>query len=149
MGNRKNELKKCELIDLYSFLGKKWTFAMFTKIDTTPITYNELYSLSRHLINPTLLSNRLKRMIKFNLIKRAKVNNKITYSITPEGKKLKGLLHPIKAWSIENSYNLPSKCKFNSINCKCGLPEGCEICKCVCDEIFKVEHQFGSNSFNS
>jgi len=138
---KKPQLKKCELIDLYSFMGKKWTFAMLTNIGTNPITYNEMYSLSKHLINPTLLSNRLKDMIKFNLIKKENINCKTTYTITPEGRKLKEILHQIKLWSIENNYNLPDKCRYNAQNCECNLPQGCEICSCVCDEIFKVEHK--------
>ena len=118
-------MKECELLELYSFLGKKWAFVLLSNISEKPISFNQLNNLSNHLINPTLLSERLKAMIRFKLISKEEVGNRNLYLLTPEGKKLKEILHQLKLWSVENHYNLPNICK-NS--------------ECVCSEVFKIRH---------
>ncbi|MBR9699157.1 helix-turn-helix transcriptional regulator [Candidatus Woesearchaeota archaeon] len=114
---KKRKKSVCGILDLYGFLGKKWAFALFSHIDDHPKTFNGLYSISKHLINPTLLSKRLKDMIELKMIKKELKNKKLVYTITPEGEELKGLLHKTKLWCISHHYKIPEKCKH--IQCVC------------------------------
>lgn len=111
----------CELIDLYHFLGKKWSAVLLHNIHWHPITYNELNKLTQNKISSVLLSKRIKEMQKLKLIKKEIINDRISYMITSDGNELKDLLHHIKKWAIKNNYDLPVTCKHN---------------KCVCKEIF-------------
>lgn len=122
LGVKETPFTKCDIIDLYSFLGKKWTFALFSNMSEDPVTFNQLHEMSRHLINPTLLSERLKDMIRFNLVERKIVDGKVSYIITSQGQEFKSILHQIKEWAQRNSMDIPEKCKN---------------CECVCTEIFK------------
>ena len=114
----------CDLAELYSFFGKKWSHSIFTNIGEKPIGYNELYSISRRLINPTLLSNRLKEMIRFKLIDANIENNRKTYVLTLYGKELKKIFHDMKKWSQNSGFNIPDPCK-NS--------------ECACSGVFKTK----------
>ena len=116
-----DEKTRCELIELYRFLGKKWTVELLHNIELKPVSFNDLKRISRNLISPILLSNRLKHMVKFKIIKRYSINNKISYVITNRGIGLRSIMHDLKKWSIESDYRLPAVCKEN---------------KCLCNEIF-------------
>ena len=113
----------CDLIELYGFLGKKWTVALFHNITDEPVSFNELERLTKGLISPILLSSRLKKMIDFKLIDKKMIDGRPVYQITSEGKKLKDIMHNIKDWAIECNYDLPDICKKK---------------KCFCDYVFDV-----------
>tara|TARA_Y100000310_G_C20299771_1_gene631195 strand:+ start:144 stop:536 length:393 start_codon:yes stop_codon:yes gene_type:complete len=102
---------KCGMLDLHTLFGKKWTYGLLHNIDENPVNYNRLYTLSNREINPTLLSERLKELVKFKIINRETIDNKICYSITKEGNKLKELLQQIKDLSKELSCYIPEECK--------------------------------------
>ena len=65
----KGESSNCELLDLFKFLGEKWTVPLFLNIKETKITYNDLNRVSHNVINPTLLSKRIKSLVKFKIVK--------------------------------------------------------------------------------
>ncbi|MBR9676252.1 helix-turn-helix transcriptional regulator [Candidatus Woesearchaeota archaeon] len=112
-------VSSCEIIELHGFLGSKWTIPLLHYFEK-PHSFNEINKKTKKLINPTLLSNRLKTFEKFKILKKEVINNKTIYSLTTQGKKLKDVLHEIKDWAITN---------------KLGIPKGC-IDKCECDELF-------------
>tara|TARA_Y100000310_G_C20698277_1_gene827274 strand:- start:5742 stop:6125 length:384 start_codon:yes stop_codon:yes gene_type:complete len=107
MSKIKNE---CGILDLHRFLGKRWTYSLMHNIGDKPISYNQLYNLNKRIINPTLLSDRLKELTKFNIIKKVSDKNRIYYSITGEGKKLKKLLNDIKNISANLNCKIPDQC---------------------------------------
>ncbi len=109
--------KKCELIELYYLLGKKWTIELFHYIKDEPISFNELRRLTCDIISPILLSRRLKEMINFKLIKKRNLNKRIVYEITNEGKEMKDIMHNLKRWAVKNDYELPSFCKKGKCHC--------------------------------
>lgn len=114
----KKKNNKCDLREILRLFGKKWTYPIFTHINKKPISFNQLYSISKHIINPTLLSNRLKDFIKYNLIKKEKVNGRITYSITPAGRELKDIILKLKSWCVHQDLNIPGKCRGKECACK-------------------------------
>jgi len=118
----KKLINDCQLIGLYRFLGKKWTMVLFHNIGTVQITFNELLALTKKEINPTILSSTLKSLIAFNIIKKEKINKRVSYTLSAEGVVLKKHLHSIKNWAIESGME---------------LPEGCTTEQCICDQIFK------------
>lgn len=121
----KDESHGCELIELYKFLGKKWTVPLFHNLKSNPVTYNELNRKTRFLINPTLLSIRIKEFIRFKIVKKSVIDGRISYTLTKRGLKLKDLLHEIKDLAIKWDYNIPDKCKQ-------GI--------CICDTLFEEDH---------
>ena len=112
------KLWKCDLIDLHRFLGKKWAFALFTNIGLNPVTFNELFSISKHKINPTLLSDRLKEMRKLGIIKKEVMCKKKVYRLTVQGEELKKILNQIKNWSEKSGHCIPEECKGRECVCK-------------------------------
>ncbi|PLW79312.1 hypothetical protein C0585_08535 [Candidatus Woesearchaeota archaeon] len=98
--------ENCEIKELYSFLGKKWSIKLI-RIIQTPKTYNELEKYFNKKINPTLLSKRLKDMINLKLAK--KEDDK--YVITSEGIKFLDITKMIVDWAHDTKYEIPSECK--------------------------------------
>ena len=56
-------------------------------------------------------------MLFFQTSKKIKVNNRLCYEITKEGKELKVILHKIKDWAIKNDLDIPSECKKDICQC--------------------------------
>ena len=113
--------KLCDLTELHSFLGSKWAYALLTNIGTRPVSYNELQAISKRTINPTLLSKRLKDMVRFKIISKENTEVKIVYMITSQGMRLKELLHEIKVWAEESDCCIPEKCKGKECVCREGF----------------------------
>src|SRR3990172_9357681 len=98
----------CSLIELYTFLGRKWSYMLFSSIDSSPVSFNELQALSDKRLNPTLISSRLKKMVHLGIIERKTVNGRVVYAATPKGLKLKEVLHAVKEWS---QGTIPEHCR--------------------------------------
>jgi len=113
---------ECELIDLYGFLGKKWTMVLLHNLSAEPISFVKLERISHKTINPTILSNRLKKFVQFKIIKKINIKKKPCYVLTKEGIRLKALFHKIKKIAIQCDYNIPEVCTQD---------------KCHCDEVFE------------
>lgn len=113
----KKEIQNCELIELYRFLGKRWTVEILHNINEQGVSFNELKKKSNALISPILLSNRLKTLVKFKIIKKTKVE-KTKYFLTRQGTELKEIMHTLKAWSIKADFSLPDICKDGKCQCE-------------------------------
>ena len=116
--------KTCGLNELLSFLGKKWTYSILTHINEDPVTFNRLFSTSKHIINPTLLSNRLKEMVDLKLVKKTEIDGKLSYIITDSGKDLKKIVLDIKDWCDKNGSAIPENCRGKD---------------CVCSRVFDLQ----------
>lgn len=113
-----NKIRECDIIKIYSFLGKEWTIILLHNINDEPLSFNNIQRMFHKKINPTLLSLRLKDFVKFKILVKKTVNGKLCYSITPEGLKLKKLLHDIKDWAIQCEYSVPNECLKGECICK-------------------------------
>jgi len=102
---------KCDLLDLHSLFGKKWTYGLFYSITLKGSTYNELFTATDKKINETLLSSRLKELMGYNLIKKEIKDGHTCYSSTAFGEKLKKSLMNIKSLIEENGCCTPEQCK--------------------------------------
>jgi DNA-binding HxlR family transcriptional regulator len=111
------DVDNCELLELYGFLGKKWTVPLLYNIDHVPVSFNRLNNITQHKINPTLLSKTLAEAVKLRIIKKDTIKNKICYSITSEGEILKKLLGKLTTWAIHHNYNIPNECKKGKSSC--------------------------------
>jgi len=116
----KNADKKaiCKLKKLYHLIGKKWTVEILHNTGQKPATYNELISLLRHEINPTLLSDRLKELMEYNILKRDVRDGKNRYIITKRGSELKELLDLVRKWSSSSVCDRRRSCRKEE--CICG-----------------------------
>ena len=110
----------CRLKRLHHLIGKKWTVEILHKTGQKPMTYNELKSSLRNEVNPTLLSDRLKELRQYNILKREVRDGRNGYIITKRGAELKELLDLIRKWSS------------NSV---CERRRSCRKDECICREI--------------
>ena len=108
----------CRLKRLYHIIGKKWTVEILHKTGQKPVTYNELDSLFRHEVNPTLLSDRLKELMEYNILKRDVRDGKNRYIITKRGSELKELLDLVRKWSSSSVCDRRRSCRKEE--CICG-----------------------------
>ena len=58
------------MLELYKLLGAKWTIPILHNIRKEPITYNEIKRLTNRMINPTILSQRLKDLARHKIIQK-------------------------------------------------------------------------------
>ncbi|AJF61752.1 TPA: helix-turn-helix transcriptional regulator [Candidatus Woesearchaeota archaeon] len=106
-------MEHCDLIELFDFLGKKWAFMVFSNIDENGKSFNELHNLMGKKINQTLLSERLKKMQEFGIVRK----QDDYYHLTNSGRELKVILHRVKDWSITNTLVIPDKCHGKECVC--------------------------------
>ena len=106
---------RCALLDLYGFLGKKWAFVLFSRIDAAPLSYNELQKVSNRLLNPSLLSSRLKEMVALVIVERKIEGGRVVYAATPKGSLLKKAMHAVKVWADDS---LPVQCRGKACVCE-------------------------------
>ena len=112
----KNEI--CRLKRLYHIIGKKWTVDILHKTGQKPFTYNELDTLFRHEVNPTLLSDRLKELMEYNILKREVRDGRNVYTITKSGAEFIKLLDLIRKWSSSSVCDRRRSCRKEE--CICG-----------------------------
>ena len=112
----------CQIIELYRFLGKKWTVPLLHNIGKDPVSFNTLLKTSQKGLNPTLLSETLKSLVEFKIVEKRR--GREGYVLTEKGTELKSILHQVKDWAIVCEYNLPSMCKAGG----CACDRGCQDC---------------------
>ncbi len=100
----------CGLIDLYKLLGRKWSIPILLFLKKENHTFGELYSISRRYIHPTLLSDRLKEMIKLGIIEKGKNKKKNIYMLTKKGDELFEILEKTKKWVLSTGNAIPHEC---------------------------------------
>ncbi len=123
------EIEECEVIALYEFLGKKWTITLLHNLGSEPLSYNDLRHLTHHLVNPTLLSQRLKGFVAFKVVTKSTMGKNTFYTLTPRGTMLKAHLHRIKWWAIEAEYRMPAKCRQGICVCDNGFSSDDDACR--------------------
>lgn len=96
-----------ELTDLYRSIGQKWTIPLIHHLSETPLSFNDIKRLSKNNIAPSLLSTRLAQLTKLKIVKRTGYQERLCYTITEEGEKLKIILNDILDWSICADYKEP------------------------------------------
>ncbi|MFH0874656.1 MAG: winged helix-turn-helix transcriptional regulator [archaeon] len=114
-------MKKCEFRKMLLFLGKKYSLTLLYVMSDEPIRYNQLFSLFKSNINPTLLSRRLKTMQELRLIKRIIVDNTVFYVQTKNAKSLKNTLDLLKKLMAQENYFVPAICRNVNSRCTCDL----------------------------
>lgn len=107
----------CSVIQLFSFLGKRWTLPIlysFQKKDTQ--TYSEVLKTFGNTINHTLLSQRLKGFIKFGILKKTETGK---YTLASFGKKSIASLMSLRDVMKEEGldFKIPKECKDQSCYC--------------------------------
>jgi len=110
-------MEKCQIKDLFHFLGKKWSFQLIHALSEKSMSYNEILNCFSKQINPTLLSKRLKEMVVLKIIKRKKIYKHVLYTMTDRGKELVGCVHKIKDWAKNCNYQIPDCCKDGDCIC--------------------------------
>ena len=102
----------CPVLELYHLLGKKWTCPILMSIEKDKeYTFEDIIKLTSRQINRTLLSNLLKEMLEFDLIK----YNDSYYMITDKGIVSRGILEDLKKLVLDG-YSEDEICFLRS-NC--------------------------------
>ena len=88
--------------NIMSMLGKRWTIDILYELDQVPKTYSYLHShisgrCLRREMNHTLFSERLKALIRLQIMKKILLKGKTYYCITPKGKSIKEKIYEIQA----------------------------------------------------
>ena len=113
------ENNSCDFLELFHFLGKKWTVILLYKLTEKSYSFNDLKTISKNMISPILLSSRLKVLSDFGLIEKKFYKDRYVYVISEQGKSLSKLLKKFKAWAIENNYHVTNACYETKCCCEC------------------------------
>lgn len=108
----------CDVLRLYELFGKKWSYGLLHNITEEPKSFNDLHNLSNRKINPTLLSQRLKELESLKLIERKEEDERVFYTITGAGQKLKDIFRDVKDLAQNLNLEMPEKCEEGSCS-KC------------------------------
>ena len=99
--------KKCSILKTMNFIGRKWTLLVFIELYKGRKNWKRYNELKKVLpgITPKVLSQRLKEMEKYGLIKNkidtTIVPNSSSYSLTECGKELINITNSCKAWVLK------------------------------------------------
>ncbi len=103
----------CSLGGIIELIGKKWALLLINTIgNNKTLRFNQIIE-KLNGINPKTLSNRLREIEKYGLIKRkfyAEIPPKVEYSLTKEGKELRKAIVPLMEWV--NTYDLNAEKEF-------------------------------------
>ncbi|HSC12787.1 MAG TPA: helix-turn-helix domain-containing protein [Rhodanobacteraceae bacterium] len=94
----------CPVANALDRVGDKWSLLIVRDMLAGKTTYGQFLE-SPEGIPTNILSDRLKRMERFGIIKRAAYQKRPVrhdYSLTPEGKQLGIVLRELAAWGLEN-----------------------------------------------
>tara|TARA_B100001971_G_C18098770_1_gene487632 strand:+ start:153 stop:530 length:378 start_codon:yes stop_codon:yes gene_type:complete len=108
----------CDILKLQYLLGKKWTLPLLFEFQNNKqLSFNQLKKMTKDRLNSTLLSNTLKELEEFKILKK-KLDKKQFYILTNKGQDLISILNKLKDWSIKNSLGIFDNCKKQScIHC--------------------------------
>ena len=102
----------CDLLKIYSVLGKKWSLVIFYQIEEKLTSFNELKKITQNKISDPLLSKRLKDLEKTNLILKTKSKK---YRRTEFGEDFAKDLTRIKETTIKHKLKFPHECRNSCI----------------------------------
>ena len=117
----------CPLLSLQRLLGKKWTLPLFFELGNSPCSFNYLKKRTNNEINPSLLSQTLKDLERFEVISKV-TNDKVYYKLTKRGQELVEVLKSLKDWG--EKYGLAKE------DCRC---KSCMTCCLFEKELIKLE----------
>ncbi len=95
----------CPLGGIIELISKKWALLVINTIgNNETLRFNQIM---RNLngINPKTLSNRLREIGEYGLIKRkfyAEIPPKVEYSLTKEGRELRNAIEPLMEWTYKH-----------------------------------------------
>lgn len=87
----------CPLAQATQLLCERWTLIIVRELIAGSIRFSELQK-GVPLMSPTLLSNRLKHLIKCGVIELGGSKGSHTYNLTPAGKELRPVVELLGAW---------------------------------------------------
>ena len=93
--------EKCDVVDIWEVLGKRWSLHILKNLSTNGIIrFNELKRLIPE-ISSTVLSQRLLELEREGLISKkiySEIPVRVEYSLTPRTKELETILHQLNDW---------------------------------------------------
>ncbi len=99
--------EKCEIVDIWEVLGKRWTLHILRNLSTTgAIRFNELKRLLPG-ISSTVLSDRLLGLEREGLITKkiySEIPTRVEYSLTSRTKELEIFLNQLSNWVGKRKY---------------------------------------------
>lgn len=94
-------MPRCSVHRAVDLIGSKWTLLILHQLCEAEHGFNELLH-GIEGINPRALSLRLKDLAEHQLITktvRATTPVRVTYALTPHGRKLKGIIEQLGVWA--------------------------------------------------
>lgn len=95
------EEEKCEIVDIWEILGRKWSLHILKNLSNTEIIrFNEFKRLIPE-ISSTVLSDRLLELEREGLITKkifSQIPVRVEYSLTTRAKELQPILHQLNKW---------------------------------------------------
>ncbi|HKX96248.1 MAG TPA: helix-turn-helix domain-containing protein [Candidatus Nitrosocosmicus sp.] len=93
--------EKCDVVDIWEILGKRWSLHILKNLSTNGIIrFNELKRLIPE-ISSTVLSQRLLELEREGLISKkiySEIPVRVEYSLTPRTKELETILQQLSDW---------------------------------------------------
>ena len=93
--------EKCDVVDIWEVLGKRWSLHILKNLSTNGIIrFNELKRLIPE-ISSTVLSQRLLELEREGLISKkiySEIPVRVEYSLTPRSKELETILQQLNDW---------------------------------------------------
>lgn len=87
----------CPLAQAAQLLCERWTLLIIRELSAGSTRFNDLHK-GVPLISPTLLSTRLKQLIKAGVIEHGGKQECFSYHLTPAGRELRPLIELMGAW---------------------------------------------------
>lgn len=107
----------CGIRELYKQLGKRWSLILLHNFNGQPLSFNDLYSITKGRISNSLLSLRIKEFRDLGLITPVDHKNKKKYLLTERGSDLKKILLTIRGWGQNSGLIVPEKCSSDEFLC--------------------------------
>lgn len=87
----------CPVATASEVIGERWTPLIIRELVCGSQTFNEI-RMGVTRISPTLLSDRLKKLIKAGVIRKVQKNTHIRYELTDAGEELRPVITALGAW---------------------------------------------------
>jgi DNA-binding HxlR family transcriptional regulator len=111
-GGEKSDVCFCPLEGIIDVVSKKWTLQIIAVVGNYgKRRYSEILGELRG-ISPKSLSDRLKELENYGLIKReafAEIPPRVEYSLTSDGREFRGSIRPLMKWMSSRSLHSDEK----------------------------------------
>jgi len=112
-GEKCTETCLCSLEGIITAVSKKWALLVINTLGHyQKLRYNEIMR-ELHSISPKALSGLLKRLEKESLVRREvfkEIPPRVEYSLTEDGKELRGAVTPLLRWASKRHNPRKGKC---------------------------------------